>query len=250
MSSGRGSERVLILLEWLAGRTRAVTLAEASAALDAPKSSVLNLLRMLVEMGYAEREGDSSYRLVRLPGEVSAGHVQSGTLLRRCEPAVRKAVAESRESGFIAVVDGAYVRYLCKILPDREIRYDRNIEIPRRTVQVSSGIAILTGLSDASLTDEAARAEAEGLSDAPALVARVQQARAAGYALTKRGVVEGAAGVAAPILDAKGKVVGALNIAGPAERLAENLDDIIKIVRAGAAEASAALGWRGAKSGA
>ncbi|MEQ5870513.1 helix-turn-helix domain-containing protein [Sagittula sp. NFXS13] len=245
MSSGRGSERVLMLLEWFSSQTRSISLAEASAALKAPKSSVLNLLRMLVDMNYVERDGDSAYRLVRLPGEVSAGGGAHGTLVRRCEPAVHAAVMASKESGFIAVVDGAYVRYLCKILPEREIRYDRNIEIPRRAIQVSSGIAIMTGLSDAALADEAAKAEAEGLGDAAALIARVEEARSVGYSVTRRGIVEGAAGVAAPLRDASGDVVGALNIAGPAARLAENLDDIIAIVRAGAAEASAALGWRG-----
>lgn len=243
MSSGRGSERVLILLEWLSAQTRAVSLAEASAALDAPKSSVLNLLRMLVDMGYLEREGESTYRLVRLPGEVTADHIMHGTLLRRCDASVRGAVKASKETGFIAVADGEYVRYLCKILPEREIRYDRNIDVSRRKVQVSSGIAIMTGLGEQALAEEAAKAEADGLGDAAALIARVNTARSEGYAVTRRGIVEGAAGVAAPVFDAKGKVVAALNIAGPSERLAENLENIIEIVRTGAAEASAALGW-------
>lgn len=237
---------MLLLLEWMSGQVAAVSLAEVSAALNAPKSSMLNLLRMLVDMGYAVRDGDSTYRLIRLPGEVRAGHVMQGTLLRHCEPAVRNAVAACKETGFIAIVDGSFVRYLCKILPDREIRYDRNIDIPRRAVQVSSGIAILSCLPDAALRD---LAEAEGTDAAADLIARATEARAQGYALTRRGVVEGAAGVAAPIFDARGAVVGALNIAGPAERLADNLDDIIRTVRSGAAEASAALGWTGAKRG-
>ncbi|SFP83757.1 IclR family transcriptional regulator [Tranquillimonas alkanivorans] len=244
MSSGRGSERVLLLLEWLAGKTRAVTLAEATDALAAPKSSVLNLLRMLVEMGYVEKEGDSGYRLIRLPGEVGAGHSMHGTLLRRCDGAVRTAVERSKESGFIAVREGDYIRYLCKILPDREIRYDRNIEVQRRTVQVSSGIAILTGLDDAALAEVLNDAEADGLDEAEVLRARVNKARMDGYAVTHRGVVEGAAGVAAPISDASGVVVAALNIAGPAARLNDNLDNIIEIVRDGAIQASEALGWR------
>lgn len=250
MSSGRGSERVLLLLEWMARQTSAVTLAEASAALDAPKSSVLNLLRMLVEMGYAERAGESAYRLVRLPGEVGADQAAHGTLMRRCDEAVRLAVARSRETGFIAVIDGAHICYLCKILPDREIRYDRDIEVKRRAVQVSSGIAILTGHQEAALAGLARSAEAEGLVEAAVLVERVNRARADGYAVTHRGVVEGAAGVAAPIRDARGAVVAALNIAGPASRLADNVDEIIEIVRAGAIQASKALGWRNPDHGA
>ena len=44
--TGRGSERILLLIEWLAEQTEPVTLSEAVTALDLPKSSALGLLRM------------------------------------------------------------------------------------------------------------------------------------------------------------------------------------------------------------
>ncbi|EPX85237.1 IclR family transcriptional regulator [Salipiger mucosus] len=244
MSSGRGSERVLLLLEWMAEQPGAVSLAAASTALDAPKSSVLNLLRMLVDMGYAEKATENSYRLVRLPGEVGSGRAMHGTLLRQTRAALDAAVDRSRESGFIAVLEEDEVRYLCKALPDREIRYDRNIEVLRNPFRVSSGIVLLTGLGQDALAAAAREAEASGYGDAGELVARVEAARRDGYAVTRRGVVEGAAGVAAPIHGPGNQLVAALNIAGPADRLADHLDEIIEITTTGARDASASLARR------
>ncbi|WP_188129636.1 IclR family transcriptional regulator domain-containing protein [Roseivivax sediminis] len=235
---------MLLLLEWMAEQPDSVSLAAASAALGAPKSSVLNLLRMLVDMGYAEKASEHSYRLIRLPGEVGSGRAMHGTLLRQTRPALEAAVQHSQESGFVAVLEDGQVRYLCKVLPDREIRYDRDITVLRNPFRVSSGIVLLTGLENTALTAAARTAEAHGYGDPANLVERVAEAHRDGYAVTRRGVVEGAAGVAAPIYGPNYEVVAALNIAGPADRLADHLTDIIDITTTSARAASAALARR------
>ncbi len=66
--SGRGAERILDLIEWLASRSEAVSLAEVVQALALPKSSTLLLLRTLVEARYVTRQTDGRYLLIRLPG--------------------------------------------------------------------------------------------------------------------------------------------------------------------------------------
>ena len=50
--SGRGAERILATIEWLADAARPVAFAEVVRALDLPKSSALALLRTLVAAGY------------------------------------------------------------------------------------------------------------------------------------------------------------------------------------------------------
>ena len=62
-TSVRSAARVLQLVEWLATRSEQASLAEASAALDLPKSSVRLLLTTLVEGGYATREVEGGYLL-------------------------------------------------------------------------------------------------------------------------------------------------------------------------------------------
>ncbi|MCR4265394.1 IclR family transcriptional regulator [Nitratireductor sp. ZSWI3] len=242
--SGRGAERILLLVEWLAGRRAPVTFSDVVAALDLPKSSALGLLRTLVDLGYVRRESDGRYRLLRLPGEPTDDSGAWGTLARLTEGVLREAVREAGESGFIAVLDEqTRVRYISKILPDREIRYDRDITVARKAYQVTSGLVLLTGFGAAELRSyaEAAAGEA-GVPDlAASIIEKVEAARAEGHAVNLRGVVEGAAGIAAPVFDADGRLRAALNIAGPADRMAGNVDRVTAITCESAERATAAL---------
>lgn len=244
----RGTERILDLIEWLSARHTPATLAEASHALELAKSSVLLLLRTLVARGYVERLIDGCYRLVRLPGEPSPDAGVWGTILRIAEPILREAVAEANESGFVAVLTADdHVRYLNKILPDLEIRYDRNIARLRVPHQVASGIVLLGGLSPEMLEAYLARLDpaAPQRSDRPKEILRaIEQARADGYRINLKGMVDGAAGVSAPIVGQDGRILAAVNIAGPRDRLAANSDRAIAVTVEAARRVSRSLARR------
>lgn len=242
--SGRGAERILILVEWMASQANAIALSDAVAALDLPKSSTLALLRILVEAGYARREANGLYRLCRLPGEPDDTYRAWGTLARLTNAVLNTAVQKTEESAFLAVLgEDNRVRYISKLMPEREIRYDRDITVSRSAHQVTSGIVLLTGLTPERLAAyaESSAEEAGDPSLRNTILANVEDARAAGYAVNLRGVVEGAAGVAAPVTDSNGRLRAAFNIAGPADRMAANIDQIISVTRECAAQASAAL---------
>ena len=115
--SGRGAERILDLVEWMAGQVAPFGLADAAQAMATPKSSMLLLLRTLVDRGYADRLPDGRYALARLPGEMGSTGRAWNTLLRVAEPALRAAVDAVRETGFVAVLDEGKVRYLNKLRP-------------------------------------------------------------------------------------------------------------------------------------
>ncbi|GAA5063955.1 helix-turn-helix domain-containing protein [Roseibacterium beibuensis] len=242
--SGRGAERSLLLVEWMAGCAEPVSLAQTVAALNLPKSSALGLLRMLVDLGYAERTDATHYRLVRLPGEATNENPAWGSLLRLLQSSLAQAVSDTGESGFLAVLEPEKtVRYLNKVMPEREIRYDRDISVARRAWQVSSGIVLLAGLSEADLAAYLdVLSSTEGATIEPAvLLSEVREAQRLGYHANPMGVVEGAAGVAAPILDRNGRMVAALNIAGPADRISGSLEKIIDLTVAHAERCSAVL---------
>lgn len=241
--SGRGAERILDLLEWLSARTEPAALADVAQTLELPKSSTLLLLRLLVERGYAERLADDRYRLVRLPGDRPEGREAWAILLRLAAPHLDRAVAESGESVFVAVLDGDEIRYLNKLLPDREIRYDRNIGPTRIPHQVSSGVVLLARLPADELTAYCGRL---GLHPGQRrdLRARIEAALREGFHFNPQGVVEGASGVAAPILDGSGRAVAALNISGPHPRVVANLPKITRAVLDGAQAISAELAKR------
>lgn len=244
--SGRGAERILQVVEWMAEELRPVGFAEVVHALSLPKSSTLDLLRILVEAGYAERLEDGRYRLLRLPGEPTLERRGWGTLLRHADGPLRKAVELSGESGFIAVLgDDMGVRYITKVLPKREIRYDRDVTVARRPHQVSSGMMLLGSLSPAALRAYAAAERKAGRYDGTdeALAEYVRAAVASGVQITRVGIVEGAGGMAAPIYSREGTIIAALNIAGPAQRLGDAVEQIEPILRETAETISRSLGW-------
>ncbi len=242
--SGRGSERILTLIEWLAEQRAPVALADVAGALAMPKSSALGLVRTLVEHGYVERNAAGSYRLIRLPGEPAGTRPAHGTLVRVLDPFVRTLVAEVQETGFIAVLDAdRNVAYLIKHLPNREVRYDRDISRLRAAHQVASGHILLGGLAPADLTTYAENAAVTDGDPtlSTAIPALVERAQADGYAVNSHGRVDGAAGVAAPLVDGSDTIQAALNIAGPRERFIAQLDTAIQATVAQARLASAAL---------
>lgn len=221
--SGRGVERILDLIEWFAANPAPASLAHVAGVLGLPKSSTLGMLRSLVERGYVQRLETGSYVLVRLPGDVSGGRRTWGAILALATPHLEAAVEATEESGFVAVMENGQIRYLNKILPAREIRYDRDISRTRPAHRVASGIVLLAAQSDTSLDAYCTEA---GLTDAEVADLRriVGLARNDGFCLNLKGVVEGAAGVAAPILDARGEAIAAINISGPQARIAQHSD--------------------------
>lgn len=223
--SGRGAERILDAVEWFATTTASVSYTDFVQALSVPKSSGLLLLKLLVKRNYVERLPDNRYRLVRLPGESVEGGATWGTILRLADRHLHEAVVSVGESGFVAVLEDGRIRYLNKILPQREIRYDRDIMPKRLPHLVASGLVFLAEFDAATLDKYSADAGLLG-TQRDDLEALLESVRRDGVAVNVDGVVEGASGAAAAVRDAKGRVIAAINIAGPRERFLSNLDQV------------------------
>lgn len=242
--SGRGVERVLDMIEWFAASPEGASLSEIAAALAMPKSSALLMLQSLTERGYIHRLGSGEYQLLRLPGEISQDGRNYGALIALVSPYLSQAVEQTGESGFIAVLEGKSIRYLNKVLPKREILYDRDIVPTRPAHKVASGVVLLAAGPD---TDIEAYAASVSLSEAEhsKLLDSVSSARISGFYLNAMGVVEGAAGAAAPIIGANGRAIAAFNISGPQGRFISNSDRISDVVRETAVAISEELARRG-----
>lgn len=236
--------RVLDLIEWMAAQSASAGLTQASQALGLPKSSTLLLLKALVDGDYVERDEDGRYRLIRLPGEPSVGHRAWGTILRIADPHLRQAVTEGQETGFIAILTDEFrVRYLNKVLPDLELHYDRDISADRAAHDVASGLAILSALPETELEDYLAGFVTGGSeADQIDLIrAQIMKARTDGFAVNLKGRVDGASGVAAPVLDADNRPVAAVNLSGPTHRVINNVDKIGRVAKEAARKVSEEL---------
>jgi IclR family acetate operon transcriptional repressor len=82
-----------------------------------------------------------------------------------------------------------------------------------------------------------------------ALRASLDETRRAGVSVSVDELVRGASGVAAPILDRTGRVVGACSIGGPTDRMRSRLRLLASEVKATARAVSALLGYRAPENG-
>jgi DNA-binding IclR family transcriptional regulator len=247
----RAANRVVDILELVAARPDGLALRDVSAELEAPKSSLLPLLRALTARGYLAQGRAGEYRLG--PAALDLGTRGPGPreLVDVARPAVVELMRRTGETVFVGVLSGdrRSVVYVDKVESDHIIRYAGGVGDRRPLHATSSGKAILAYLS-ADEREEILRSlslsrHTERTVTSPsALRAALDEVRRAGVCVTVDELVAGASGIAAPVLDRYGRVAGACAIGGPTDRVRPRLRMLATEVKATARVLSAGLGHR------
>lgn len=242
--------RVLRLLRILADRPAGLALTPLCLALNAPKTSVLSLLRGLTAHGYLQRSNDL-YELGPEAFSLGASLVSARSLDIVALPFLREAVARSGETALIARIDRAAGRLVYNpiIESERPIRYAVPVGTTRPLFASSSGRVLLAFQDEAWRRDYLRRADLLAMTEHsvtdPAQLARlIEEARVSGVAVTFGEVTPDVAGFSAPIFEPDGRVNAALIIAAPIERGRAAADALQRLVMEIAANISGALGYR------
>ena len=117
-------------------------------------------------------------------------------------------------------------------------------ELSRQPVSVFTRIGEVWPLNETAM-GWAIQAFRNDGSSPDSLAERLAEIRRRGFAIDLEEYVQGVTGLAAPIFDYRGKVVGAVGVAGPTDRMPSSDDDIVrmaKLVIEAASEISTALG--------
>lgn len=247
----RAANRVVDILELLAGSREGLALREVSAELEAPKSSLLPLLRALTARGYLEQSRAGEYRLgwrALALGNGSAAHRELPDVAR---PALVELMRRTGETVFLGALagDGLSVVYVDKVESEQIIRYAAGVGDRRPLHATSSGKAILAFLPPEERDTivkslPLARHTERTVTSLPALRAALDEIRRAGVCVSLDEMVRGACGVAAPIFDRFGRVAGVCTVAGPTDRVRPQLRAVTAEVRRAAQTISALLGHR------
>jgi DNA-binding IclR family transcriptional regulator len=251
-SGHRAANRVVDILELVAASRRDLALREISAQLEAPKSSLLPLLRALTARGYLTQDHTGDYRLGPRALELGLGASARRELQDVARPTLVELMRQSGETVFLGVLsgDGLAVVYVDKVESEQIIRYAAGIGDRRPLHATSSGKVILAHLPQAqrettlralTLTRHTERT----VTTAPALRAALEEIRRAGACVSLDELVRGASGVSAPIFDRDVRVVGACTIAGPTDRMRPRVRALTAEAKAAARAISARLGHRG-----
>lgn len=252
----RAANRVVDILELVAGSRDGLALREVSAQLEAPKSSLLPLLRALTARGYLEQSRAGEYRLgprVQALGTGTRAHRELGDVAR---PALADLMRRTGETVFLGTLasDRLTVVYVDKVESAQIIRYSAGVGDRRPLHATSLGKAILAFLPEDE-REEILRAlplerhTERTVTTATALRASLDETRRAGVSVSVDEMVRGASGVAAPIVDRDGRVVGACSIGGPTDRMRSQLRQLATEVKTTARAVSALLGYRAPDNG-
>ena len=166
-------------------------------------------------------------------------------------PALRALMQRTGETVFLGTLsgDGTAVVFIDKVDSDQVIRYTGGVGERRALHATSSGKVLLSFLPP-SRREKILRAlpltryTDRTLTSLPALRAGLDEVRRSGVCFNLDELAVGAAGIAAPIFDRDGQVVGACAIGAPTDRVRLRLKILAGEVKAAARTISACLGHR------
>ena len=241
-AAGTGADRVLATLAQLARHPRGVDLQDLARELGLPKSTVHRALAALVRAGFAERAGRGRYRLglqlVRLAFEFHEERDDA----RLVEPALEALAERFGETAHYAVLDGAEVVYLAKVVPrGQSVRMTSTVggRNPGHCTGVGKALlahALTDGAEVERFVDEhgplVART-AQTLVSASTLAAELDRTRVRGYALDREESEAGVVCLAMPVfLDSRANPSGAISVSALVHRTAlETLEGAAEEIR-------------------
>ncbi|MCF7768958.1 IclR family transcriptional regulator [Achromobacter pulmonis] len=239
--------RILGIFEVLARGTGGATLAELSSELEAPKSSLLLLLRPLVAHKYLMHAA-GRYELGPSIFQLSAEVLASAGVTKILRPYVEELAARCEESVFLALIDkdAKTVTYIDGIDSKQPVRYSVPIGT-KRPLHVSAAGKLLFAFQDQAWQKKYLRTAkfkpmtGKPLPDKEAFECQLHEIRASGIAVSMGEAVAGASGIAAPIIKADGTASYALMIAAPSDRFVQSLPALRQLLQEVAAGASATL---------
>ncbi len=234
-------------LETLVACAKPQGITSLSRALGLGKSNVHRLLSTLMSLGYVRSLGDGKY-------EATLRLWEQGThvLTRNDAKAVASRyllglVKATGETAYLSVLDGFEVVYIDKMDGEHPIRAFSRIGERAPSYAVATGKAFLAFESPELIESISPKLQAHTcrtISCPKRLKAELAKIRDEGVAYNRGEWRDGVCGVAAPIRGSDGRVVMAVGISGPAERLKpRRLRQLAAIVAKAGAAISTELGY-------
>ena len=237
--------RVPEVLMAVAASGSGVAMAELAVALKLPKTSLHRLLRTLEHGGFLVREnglyrpGPESFRLA-----AALGQAAPSAQFPACARPVLEVLAE--QSGETVMLSAISDKLTESASP---LRFAMRAGNRRPLFAVASGKAMLAFQSAEQQARYLGQAEFFAFSaettrkdEMPALLCRVRES---GVVYDRNGIVDGASGVASPVLDKDGRAFASVSIAGPTERMDARRQEFEALVLDAGQRISRILGYTG-----
>ncbi len=213
----------LALLDALARAPRPLGVTELAHALSMGKSNVHRLLQALVELGYARRdEATGTYAAAIRVWEMGQAMLSNLNLKSLAGAQMQALSVATRETVHLSVLDGDEVVYVDKIDSPEPVRAYSTVGGRAPAHAVATGKAMLAFQDGArldALSRRLARFSPRTVTDPDDFLREMARVRAQGYAVNRGEWRESVGGVGAPLREPGGRVIAAIGVSGPIERL-------------------------------
>jgi DNA-binding IclR family transcriptional regulator len=220
----RAVDRAVRMLLSLASGTPRLGVSEISELVGVPKPTVYTMLRTLERHGLVVQEVEGGkYALGPAVLQLGNAYLDGSELRARSASWADRLARQSGEAVWVGVLSGHDV-----VVVHHAMRPDDLVQILEVGAAIpwhacALGHAIVAGLTDDRqkelIAAPAPRLTGRTVTDPEALRHALATTRERGFAVEDQEATVGDAGLAAPVSDWSGRVVGAVGIVGPAERL-------------------------------
>jgi IclR family pca regulon transcriptional regulator len=224
------------------------TLTEVATRTGLTRAGARRILLTLQTLGYVENDG-KLFALTPRILDLGFAYLSSMPIWNVAEPVMEDLVEQVKESCSAGVLEGTDIVYVLRVSTRKIMRNSLGVGSRLPAYCTSLGRMLLAGLPDDQVLAllRASPIEARTrhtITDADALLAKVQQARRQGWCLINQELEEGLVSMSAPIVDRGGATIAALNISGQANRTPprQMQETMLPALREAAREVSRRLG--------
>lgn len=203
-----------------------LTLSEVAARADLDRGTAFRLIQTLIELGYLQAVPQSRrFRLGVACLDLGYTVLSHGSLRVIVEPLLRDLVPDAGDAASLGMLDGGDVIYLARVSAGLDrYKMDRRPGTRIPAYSAALGHAMLAHLQR---DEQIARLESRPrvklsertLTDLDALLARLDQVKKKGHAVSDGENAYGLRTLATPILDAQGSVIAGLSVTVDAMRM-------------------------------
>ncbi|WP_376747642.1 MULTISPECIES: IclR family transcriptional regulator [Comamonas] len=198
------------------------TLSEVASRTGLTRAGARRILLTLQTLGYVEGDG-KYFALTPRILDLGFAYLSSQPLWNLATPLMETLADSVQESCSAAVLDGLDVVYVARVHTHKIMSTNLGLGSRLPAFWTSMGRVLLAGLPDDKLQALMAMCPREAftrytLLEDEALLQAIAQVRSQGWALINQELEEGLISVAAPLFNAQGQVVAAINVSGQANR--------------------------------
>jgi len=236
--------KALLVLECV-GLSERRTLTEIAKEVRLPKSTLLRLVQVLVSRGFLRRTAHGEYAVSLKMWQIGCNAFNADAIRDEVLPLLRGLVEHTGETAHYAAYEDGSSVYIEKVDGLHPIRSYTAVGGRSPAYATATGKALLAWRDEREIAEvgrsarrwtDATNVGADGVLRAAA------QTRRLGYAVNRGEWRASVWGIGAPVFDRHGKVISAIGISGPRERVEPNIEPYSEAVSAAAKELSRRLG--------